>query len=109
MLTFTEAKEVPNKTNPDKEPWLSLGCTSGKRTLDFTFGAKKAYAFMDELDAMNKAYEEFKADPSKKEELFEYNVAINAGTKYEQQVQITEPKLELLNHYRMDIQARSYN
>lgn len=104
MLTFTEAKEVPNKTNPDKEPWLSLGCQSGKRTLDFTFGAKKAYAILSELDDMNKAYADFKADAANAEELFEYNVTLNAGTKWETPFQITEPKLELINHYRADIE-----
>lgn len=101
-LEFTEAVELPNKQNPEKEPWLSLGYKSGKKTDKFTFGQKKAKAFLDNLTAMNDALSKHNPET---DGFFEYALILNEGTAYAQQIIITEPKLRLINHYKGDIEA----
>lgn len=101
-LEFTEAVELPNKQNPEKAPWLALGYQAGKRVDRFTFGQKKAKAFLDNLDAMNEA---FNIHNPETDGFFEYAISLNAGTEFAQQMIITEPKLQLINHYKKDIAA----
>lgn len=104
-LYYTKAETVPNKTNPEKEPWLSLGYKlnpTDKREKDFTFGSKKAYYFLKELDEMIKVRESFK--PSSETPFFKYNIVIDEGTRFASEVEITEGKFLLIQHYKADIE-----
>lgn len=104
-LYYTKAETVPNKTNPEKEPWLSLGYKlnpTDKREKDFTFGSKKAYYFLKELDEMVKVRESFK--PSSETPFFKYNIVIDEGTRFASEVEITEGKFLLIQHYKADIE-----
>lgn len=104
-LYYTKAEIVPNKTNPDKEPWLSLGYKlnpTDKKEKDFTFGPKKAYYFLRELDNMIAAHEEHANSGDKS--FFKYKITIDEGTRFASEVEITEGKFLLIQNYKEDIE-----
>lgn len=101
MLTFTEAKEVPNTRNPNGEPWIALGyAIPGRKPDNWTFGNAKAYVYLKNLDDMIEA----KKAHNPENGLFSFTVIMNEGSKFQTEQSITSSKLELLIHYRGEIE-----